>query len=168
MPPCETDRACVLYRGGAWNHAFFFKQLTGAGDPRSQFDTAASEDLKGAINASYGNFSNFQQQFTSAAAGVFGSGFAWLVATDSNLTITTTPNQNNPLQTTISASTNTTSGIPILGIDVWEHAYYLKHQSNRAGWLSDFFFVINWVQISENYKYAAAGAVPDTTVPLTY
>lgn len=157
LQPC-----CVLCRGGAWNHAFFFKQLAPADTPESQFETAGSNGLKGAINASYGNFSNFQQQFTTAAAGVFGSGFAWLVATDKNLTITTTPNQNNPLQTAIAATTNTTAGIPILGIDVWEHAYYLKHQQNRAGWLSDFFFVINWVQISENYQYAAAGAVPST------
>lgn len=148
--------------GGAWNHAFFFKHLAPADTPESQFEKAASDDLKSAIDASYGNFSNFQKQFTTAAAGVFGSGFAWLVVTDNNVTITTTPNQNNPLQTAIAATTNTTAGIPVLSIDVWEHAYYLKHQSNRAGWLTNFFAVINWVQVSENYQYAAAGGVPAT------
>ena len=132
------------------------------GTPESQFDTAASNDLKAAVNTSYGNFTNFQKQFTTAAAGVFGSGFAWLVATEANVTITTTPNQNNPLMTGIANSTNTTAGIPVLGIDVWEHSYYLKHQADRAAWIADSFLVLNWAQISQNYQFAAAGAVPDT------
>ena len=87
---------------------------------------------------------------------------AWLIATDSGLQITTTPNQNNPLQTQLAKSTRTTVGIPILGIDVWEHAYYLKHYNVRADYISDFFYVINWAQISDNYMYAAAGKVPAT------
>ena len=158
-----TDRRGVPRSGGAWNHAFFFKELSPAGTPQSQYNMAASADLKGAISAAYGNFTNFQKQFTTAATGVFGSRFAWLVATPSNVTITTTPNQNNPLMTSIANTTNTTAGIPVLGIDVWEHAYYLKHQQDRAGYISDFFYILNWVQISQNYKYAAAGGVPDTS-----
>ena len=94
---------------------------------------------------------------------MFGSGFAWLVATANNVTITTTPNQNNPLQNLIANTTSTTPGIPVLGIDVWEHAYYLLHNSDRGSYISSFYNVINWVQISQNYQYAAAGAVPDTT-----
>lgn len=87
---------------------------------------------------------------------------AWLVATDEGLKITTTPNQNNPLQTNLANTTRTIPGIPVLGIDVWEHAYYLKHYNVRADYISDFFFVINWAQISDNYQYAAAGKVPAT------
>lgn len=127
------------------------------------FDTAASDSLKGAINTAFGDFNSFKAQFSTAASGIFGSGWAWLIATDDGLAITTTPNQNNPLQTALAEGTNTTVGIPIVGIDVWEHAYYLKHQSNRAGWIANFFFVINWAQVSQNYGYAVGGAVPDTS-----
>lgn len=77
---------------------------------------------------------------------------AWLIVGDDGLEITTSPNQNNPLMTSLANTTKTTAGIPVLGLDVWEHAYYI----------TDFFYVINWAQISENYQYAAAGAVPNT------
>ena len=87
---------------------------------------------------------------------------AWLVAGDAGLEITTTPNQNNPLQTSLANSTKTSVGIPVLGIDVWVHAYYLKHQNVRADYITAFYSVINWAQISENYMYASAGAVPNT------
>ena len=126
------------------------------------FDTAASQELKGAINTAFGDFNTMKAQLTTAATGVFGSGWAWLIATDEGLQITTTPNQNNPLQTALATSTNTTVGIPVLGIDVWEHSYYLKHQANRPSFLADIFFVFNWAQISQNYQYAAAGGAPDT------
>ena len=152
----------MCYRGGAWNHALFFKHLAPAGTQQAMFDTAASDDLKAAINNAFGDFNSFKAQLTTAAGSVFGSGWAWLVATDDGLAITTTPNQNNPLQTALAEGTNTTAGIPILGIDVWEHAYYLKYQQNRAGWIASFFLVLNWAQISENYNYAAAGGVPST------
>lgn len=86
---------------------------------------------------------------------------AWLIATDSGLQITTSPNQNNPLQTRLANATRTTVGILVLGLDVWEHAYYLKHYNVRADYISDF-YIINWAQISGNYMYAAAGQVPAT------
>ena len=127
------------------------------------FDTAASDELQGAMNNAFGDFNSFKTQLSAAASSVFGSGWAWLIATDDGLAITTTPNQNNPLQTALAAGTNTTAGVPILGIDVWEHSYYLKHYQNRAGWIANFFLVLNWAQISENYNYAAAGGVPDTS-----
>jgi len=150
--------------GGAWNHALFFKHLAPPGTEQAKFDTAASAELQDAIDAAFGNFTSFQAQFSTAAASVFGSGWAWLIMSDDDdLAITTSPNQNNPLQTRLAEGTNTTAGIPIMGIDVWEHAYYLKHQSNRAGWIANFFLVLNWAQISENYQYAAAGGVPDTS-----
>ena len=150
-------------RGGAWNHALFFKHLAPPGTEQAMFDTAASDDLQDAINSTFGSFDGFKAQLTTAASGVFGSGWAWLIATDDGLNITTTPNQNNPLQIALAAGTNTTVGIPVLGIDVWEHSYYLKHYQNRAGWIANFFTVLNWAQISENYNYAAAGGVPDTS-----
>ena len=85
-------------RGGAWNHAFFFKHLAPPGTEQAMFDTAASDDLQDAINTTFGSFDGFKAQLTTAASGVFGSGWAWLIATDDGLAITTTPNQNNPLQ----------------------------------------------------------------------
>ena len=153
----------VFCRGGTWNHGLFFKHLAPAGTQQAMFDTAASGDLQDAINSTFGDFNSFKAQLTTAASSVFGSGWAWLIATDDGLAITTTPNQNNPLQTALAAGTNTTAGIPIMGLDVWEHSYYLKHYQNRAGWIANFFLVLNWAQISENYNYAAAGGVPDTS-----
>ena len=149
--------------GGAWNHAFFFKQLTPGGTPQADYNSAASDAFKTAINSAFGNFTAFQTRFTTAATGIFGSGFAWLIVTESGaLNITTTPNQNNPLQTALANSTKTTVGIPVLGIDVWEHAYYLKHQNLRPDYITAFYSVINWGQISQNHGYAAAGVIPAT------
>ena len=153
----------MYYRGGAFNHALFFKHLGAPGTEQSKFDTAASDDLQDAINSAFGDFNAFKAQLSAAAASVFGSGWAWLIVTDDGLAITTTPNQNNPMQAALAGATNTTVGIPVMGIDVWEHSYYLKHYQNRAGWIANFFLVLNWAQISENYNYAAAGGAPDTT-----
>ena len=133
------------------------------GTQQAKYDTAASSDLQGAINSAFGDFNSFKAQLTAAAGSVFGSGWAWLIVADDGLAITTSPNQNNPLQTALASGTNTTAGIPVMGIDVWEHAYYLKHFQNRSGWIANFFLVLNWAQISENYNYAAAGGVPDTS-----
>lgn len=107
--------------------------------------------LANAIQTSFGGFDKFQEQFSNAAKGVFGSGWAWLsVAQDKKLFISATPNQDNPLMTRITGQT----GTPILGIDVWEHAYYLKNQNRRADYINAFYKVVNWKAAGLRYEAA--------------
>lgn len=121
--------------GGVYNHRFYFDQLTNPSDgmPKGQ--------LLQAINRSFGTFGNFKNEFKNAALSVFGSGYAWLVVDGAMLKIVTTPNQNTPL-----------NYCPILNIDVWEHAYYLKHYNLRADYIEDFFKIINWNVVTERYR----------------
>jgi Fe-Mn family superoxide dismutase len=98
-----------------------------------------------AIKAKFGDYDTFKEKFSNAAALLFGSGWAWLVVNNGELEITTTPNQDSPL---------TRGQIPILGLDVWEHAYYLKYQNRRPEYIAAFFNVINWEKVDENYKAA--------------
>ena len=121
--------------GGHWNHSFFWKKLSPV---KGQKPGAKTTE---AINAGFGSFENFKAEFTKAALGRFGSGWAWLCA-DKNkkLFICSTPNQDNPLMKHIAEK----QGTPILGIDVWEHAYYLKYQNKRADYVNAFFEIINW------------------------
>jgi Fe-Mn family superoxide dismutase len=129
--------------GGYYNHCFFWEVMgPDAGG-------APSGDLADAINAAFGSFEDFQNQFAAAAATRFGSGWAWLVATADGLVITSTPNQDNPLMDDADVK-----GTPILGIDVWEHAYYLNYQNRRPDYVSAFWNVVNWDAVAE--KYAAA------------
>ena len=110
---------------------------------------APSGDLADAINTAFGSFEDFQNQFAAAAATRFGSGWAWLVVTADGLVVTSTPNQDNPLMDDADVK-----GTPILGIDVWEHAYYLNYQNRRPDYVSAFWNVVNWDAVAE--KYAAA------------
>jgi superoxide dismutase, Fe-Mn family len=121
--------------GGHWNHHFFWKLLSPKKAQKPGEKTAA------AINAAFGSFENFKTEFTKAALGRFGSGWAWLCSDkNKNLFITSTPNQDNPLMKHLADK----KGIPVLGLDVWEHAYYLKYQNKRADYVNAFFEITNW------------------------
>ena len=127
--------------GGYYNHNLYWEVMSpnGGGNPSG----AVGE----AINRDFGSYDAFKDQFSSAAAGRFGSGWAWLVKDGSGkLSIGSTPNQDNPLM-----DVSDLSGTPILGIDVWEHAYYLNYQNRRPDYISAFFNVINWDKVNELY-----------------
>ncbi len=121
--------------GGHWNHSFFW-QLMGpnAGEP--------SGKLADAISASFGDFTKFKEQFAAAGVGRFGSGWVWLVRDGDKLAITSTPNQDNPLMEGKRA---------ILGLDVWEHAYYLKYQNKRPDYIAAWWNVVNWDAVAKNF-----------------
>ena len=130
--------------GGHWNHALFWKSLSpqGGGQPDGE--------LLAAIEKAFGSFDEFKKQFDAAAVGRFGSGWAWLsVGADGNLFISSTPNQDNPLMDVAEKR-----GAPLLGLDVWEHAYYLKYQNKRADYIAAFWNVVNWPEVAA--RYAAA------------
>jgi len=127
--------------GGDWNHTFFWQILA----PKS--DQMPDGKLKDAMVAQWKTVDAFEAEFNKAAMGVFGSGWTWLI-TDRNgkLSIVTTPNQDNTMM-----DISKDKGKPILGIDVWEHAYYLKHQNKRADYLTDIWNVVNWKKVTELY-----------------
>lgn len=129
--------------GGHFNHTLFWSIMgpNAGGEPTG--------DLADALNSAFGSFEEFKNQFSNAAATRFGSGWAWLIVNDGNLAITSTPNQDNPLMDIAE-----TKGTPILGLDVWEHAYYLKYQNRRPEYIENFFNVINWDAVAENFKNA--------------
>ena len=104
-------------------------------------------DLESAINSSFDSFDSFKEQFSKAAATRFGSGWAWLCAKDGKLEICSSANQDNPIMPSIGCG-----GQPIMGIDVWEHAYYLNYQNRRADYVSAFFDVVNWRVVAEKFK----------------
>jgi len=126
--------------GGFYNHNLFWKFMSpnGGGQPTGE--------LLEAINKSFGSFEEFRKQFSTAAATRFGSGWAWLVKTGSGLLVTSTPNQDNPLM-----DLTEIKGTPILNIDVWEHAYYLKYQNRRPEYIEAFWNVINWDYVAERF-----------------
>ena len=128
LVPADVTKAVVNQGGGALNHALFWKWMTGPTD-----SNGPSPALKGAIETAFGSLDEFKATFNTAAAGVFGSGWAWLVLKpDGKLAVTSTPNQANPLMAPSVAGVGSDGvGIPILGLDVWEHAYYLKYQNKR-------------------------------------
>jgi len=127
--------------GGHWNHSFFWEILKkdGGGSP--------SGKLAEAINASFGSFDAFKEKLNNAGMTRFGSGWAWLIAKDGKLEVSSTPNQDNPLMDVAEVK-----GTPILGVDVWEHAYYLKYQNKRADYLNAFWNVVNWKKVEEHFK----------------
>lgn len=130
--------------GGHYNHELFWTVLT----PKK--DTKPSAKLAKAINDSFGSMDAFKEKIAKAGADRFGSGWAWLIVTpDKKLAITSTANQDNPLMDVAE-----TKGTPIFGIDVWEHAYYLKYQNKRADYLKSLWTVVNWDEISKRYDTA--------------
>jgi Fe-Mn family superoxide dismutase len=136
----ENIRTAVRNNGGGHvNHSLFWKLLSpsGGGNP-----TGAIAE---AIDAKFGSFDAFKDQFAAAAAGRFGSGWAWLVVNNGELEVTSTPNQDTPLSE---------GKTPVLGLDVWEHAYYLNYQNRRPDYIQAFFNVVNWDEV--NKLYAAA------------
>jgi len=128
--------------GGHWNHSFFWKIMgPGAGgEPRGKL----ALDIK----AAFGSFADFQAKFEAAGVGRFGSGWAWLVVNNGKLEIVSTANQDNPLMGKAVAGCE---GKPILGCDVWEHAYYLKYQNRRPDYLKAWWNVVNWAEVAKNY-----------------
>jgi Fe-Mn family superoxide dismutase len=129
--------------GGHYNHSLFWTIMgpNAGGEP-----TGALND---AIVATFGSFTAFKEQFASAGATRFGSGWAWLIVHDNKLVITSTPNQDNPLMDIAEVK-----GTPILGLDVWEHAYYLHYQNRRPEYIGAFWNVVNWSKVSELFAEA--------------
>lgn len=134
----ESIRTAVRNNGGGHaNHSMFWQIMSpnGGGEPTGELATA--------INNAFGSFDNFKTQFAAAGAGRFGSGWAWLlVAPDGTLSITSTPNQDSPLME---------GKTPVLGIDVWEHAYYLKYQNRRPDYISAWWNVVSWAEVARRY-----------------
>lgn len=129
--------------GGHWNHSFFW-QIIG---PNA--GGAPTGDVAAAIDTAFGSFDAFKEKFNTAGATRFGSGWAWLIVKDGKLEVTSTPNQDNPLMDVAEVK-----GTPILGVDVWEHAYYLKYQNRRPEYLAAFWSVVNWEKVAELYAAA--------------
>jgi Fe-Mn family superoxide dismutase len=130
--------------GGHWNHTFFWESLSGSGGGEP------SGKLGEVIKAVFGSFDTFKEKFNNAGITRFGSGWAWLIVKDGKLEITSTPNQDNPLMDVAEVK-----GTPLLGVDVWEHAYYLKYQNKRADYLNAFWNVVDWNKVSSRFDAAA-------------
>lgn len=143
----NVSKASVAVRnngGGHFNHSLFWSVLSPNGGGAPQGDLAA------AINSQFGSLDALKEQFNKAAATRFGSGWAWLcVKADGSLEVCSTPNQDNPL---MDVETNGCAGTPILGLDVWEHAYYLNYQNRRPDYISAFWNVINWDEVARRYQ----------------
>ena len=131
--------------GGHWNHSFFWKILA------PQAGGAPTGAVADAINAAFGSFAEFQAKFEAAGLGRFGSGWAWLVVNGGKLEVVSTANQDNPLMGKAVAGCE---GTPILGCDVWEHAYYLKYQNKRADYLKAFWNLVNWAEVAKHLAAA--------------
>jgi superoxide dismutase, Fe-Mn family len=136
----ENIRTAVRNNGGGHaNHSLFWKTMKkgGGGEPGGE--------LAGAIKKTFGSFADFQTKFNQAAATRFGSGWAWLMIQGGTLVIESTPNQDNPLMS---------GAKPVMGLDVWEHAYYLKYQNRRPDYVAAWWNVVNWEQVAQNYAHA--------------
>jgi len=136
--PGSIRQAVINHGGGHWNHSFFWKIL--------KKGTTLSGKIKDAIDKDFGSFEKFRDEFTKAAATRFGSGWAWLVLDNKTLKVVSTPNQGSPISKGLT---------PILCLDVWEHAYYLKYQNKRPEYIENFFNVINWDKVNEHFLSAA-------------
>jgi len=127
--------------GGYYNHNLFWENMTAA-------KTAPSASLKAAIEKDFGSFDKFKEEFSGAAKKQFGSGWAWLVlGKDGKLFVSSTPNQDNPLMDVVEKK-----GTPLLALDVWEHAYYLKYQNLRADYVDNFWNIVNWDVVSKRFE----------------
>ncbi len=137
------DKPAVRNNGGGYyNHNLFWTVMSPSGGGQPTGDLAAAIDTK------FGSFDNFKEEFSKAAATRFGSGWAWLCVVDGKLEICSTPNQDNPIMG------EGCGGTPILGLDVWEHAYYLLYQNRRADYINAFFNVLNWDEVARRYNEA--------------
>ncbi|MEK6922479.1 MAG: superoxide dismutase [Nanoarchaeota archaeon] len=135
--PEDIRTAVRNHGGGHFNHSFWWPML--------KKDTKFSGEIAEAINKKFGSFEKFKEEFSNVALSLFGSGWTWLVLNNSKLEIVQTPNQDCPLSH---------GKIPVLGIDMWEHSFYKKRGPDKAGYIEDFFNVINWEKVNENYKKA--------------
>ena len=126
--------------GGHFNHSLFWTIMG------SEHGSQPTGELESELVKTFGSFESFKNDFSTAAATRFGSGWAWLIVSDGQLKITSTPNQDNPLMDVVEAK-----GTPILGLDVWEHAYYLKYQNRRPDYIENFFNVINWKEVERRF-----------------
>ena len=127
--------------GGHWNHTFFWDSL------KNNNGAKPTGKLAEAIDAAFGSFDAFKEKFNAAGTTRFGSGWAWLNVKDGKLEVSSTPNQDNPLMDVAEVK-----GTPILGCDVWEHAYYLKYQNKRPAYLEAFWNVVNWDKVAERFE----------------
>ena len=143
--PADKQGAVRNNGGGHANHSLFWQILTPGGSP-------LEGDLKAAIDADFGSFDAFKDQFSNAAATRFGSGWAWLGVKEGKLCVCSTPNQDSPLMG--AAAGLDCNCTPILGLDVWEHAYYLNYQNRRPDYIEAFFSVIHWQNVAELYTAA--------------
>ncbi|TNE68766.1 superoxide dismutase [bacterium] len=137
--PADKKQALINNAGGHANHSLFWTVLSpnGGGEPKGA--------LADAITSAFGSFAAFKELFAKAAATRFGSGWAWLVVNNGKLEVTSTPNQDSPLMS---------GAAPILGLDVWEHAYYLHYQNRRPDYVTAFWNVVNWEQVAVNFEAA--------------
>ena len=142
LTKCKDKPAVRNNGGGFYNHSLFWEIMApnAGGNPTG--------DLAKDIDSTFGSFEAFKDEFSKAAATRFGSGWAWLCVSNGKLTVCSTPNQDNPLMDL------ECTGTPILGLDVWEHAYYLNYQNRRPDYINAFFNVVNWSAVAD--KYAAA------------
>lgn len=137
--PEDKKMGVINNAGGHYNHSIFWKVMgpDGGGQPKGELANRIEEDL--------GGFEKFKDEFSKAAAGRFGSGWAWLVLEDGKLSVMSTPNQNNPISE---------GKYPLLGLDVWEHAYYLKYQNKRPDYVEAWWNVVNWDEVEKRYQEA--------------
>ena len=133
--PEDIRTAVRNHGGGHSNHSFFWKLL--------KKDVKFSGDIAKNIEKTFGSYEEFKKKFREAALGRFGSGWAWLVLNKRKLEIMSTANQDSPLSE---------GKVPVLGLDMWEHSFYIKHNANKAAYLEDFFHVINWEQVNKHFK----------------
>jgi Fe-Mn family superoxide dismutase len=134
----ESVRTAVRNNGGGhWNHSMFWQIMApkAGGEPGGKIGAA--------IKSAFGDFAKFREQFNAAGAGRFGSGWAWLISTQGKLSISSTPNQDNPLMD---------GQKPIMGLDVWEHAYYLKYQNRRPDYMNAWWNVVNWKEVEKRFS----------------
>lgn len=136
LPPAVRNNG-----GGHYNHSLFWNWMKpkGGGTP--------SGDLSAAINRDFGSFEKFKEQFSNAGATRFGSGWAWLIRQDGKLVVASSPNQDNPMMDIAE-----TKGLPLLGLDVWEHAYYLKYQNRRPDYIAAWWNIVNWDEVAKRFS----------------
>ena len=140
--PADVRAVVRNNAGGHHNHSLFWTWM--APSP----DAEPTGELAEALNSAFGSVAVFKQRFSAAATALFGSGWVWLARSNGRLDLVTTPNQDSPLMT---------GNIPILGIDVWEHAYYLKYQNRRAEYVAAWWNVVNWKEVARQYEAAVSG-----------